>query len=239
VNPIISLTTIPDRIERIETCIKSLSKQGFQVYLWAVEKIERSETVLGELPEFLEKYGVNVQIVPDCGPITKLLPALKMGAETILTADDDCVYGRGWAQKLLTWSRKHPGAALGYRGRILTGNGYLGSRLVLKSKIKKPTKVDIITGVHGALYKAEMFDDAIFEEWKRWPSNDDLVIAAHLKRKRIPPLVVPGPVLVRDNSVRRIEPLIRINTGNGHELNDRGLRVLGLEKRKRHKRRKK
>jgi len=235
VNPIISLTTIPDRIERIETCIESLSKQGLPVYLWAVEKIARSETVLGELPEFLAEYGVNVQIVPDCGPITKLLPALKMGTETILTADDDCVYGRGWAQKLLAWSRKRPKAALGYRGRILTGKGYLGSKLVFKSRIKKPTKVDIITGVHGALYKAEMFDAGIFEEWKCWPSNDDLVIAAHLKRRRIPRLVVPGPVLVRDNSVRRIEPLIRINTDGGRELNDRGLQVLGLEKHKKGK----
>ena len=230
-NPIISLTTIPDRIERIEPCIKSLSKQGIQVYLWAVEKIERSETVLGELPKFLAEYGVNVQIVPDCGPITKLLPALAMGADTILTADDDCVYGRGWAQKLLIWSRKHPAAAIGYRGRILTGNGYRDSRLVLKSRVKKATKVDIITGVHGALYKAEMFDDGIFEEWKRWPMNDDLLIAAHLKRRGVIRYVVPAVVKITDSKARTICPLFGFNT-KAATLNDEGLRALGLETRK-------
>jgi len=235
VSPIISLTTIPDRIEHIEPCIRSLVAQGFPVHLWAVEKIARSETVLGELPAFLADADVHVEIVPDCGPITKLLPALRAGYDIILTADDDCVYGEGWARKLLVWSRRLPGVAVGYRGRILNSKSYRSSRLVLKSRIKKPVKVDVITGVHGALYKATMFDDGIYAEWKRWAINDDLLIAAHLKRRRVQRYIVPAAVKITDCQSRRIEPLFKANTR--HELlNDQGIALLGLAPKKRKQR---
>jgi len=232
VSAIISLTTIPDRIEHIEPCIRSLTAQGFPVYLWAVEKIARSETRLGTLPAFLAEAGVHVEVVEDCGPITKLMPALRAGFETILTADDDCVYGEGWARHLLKWARKIPRAAIGYRGRILTGKGYRNSRLVIKSRIKKARSVDIITGVYGVLYHRQSFDAGIYEEWKRWPMNDDLLIAAHLKRRGVRRYVVPAVVKISDCRSRTIEPLFKQNTR--HELlNDEGLRVLGLERRKR------
>ena len=149
---VISLTTIPDRIEHIEPCIRSLVAQGLPVYLWAVKKIERSDTVLGELPAFLADAGVHVEIVPDCGPITKLLPALRAGFDVILTADDDCTYDERWSRGLLYWSEKRPDAALGLRGRILKNSRYLDSHVVFKSRIKEPVNVDIITGCWGALY---------------------------------------------------------------------------------------
>ena len=230
---VISLTTIPDRIEHIEPCIRSLVAQGLPVYLWAVKKIERSDTVLGELPAFLADAGVHVEIVPDCGPITKLLPALRAGFDVILTADDDCTYGKGWAEQLLAWSEKRPKAALGFRGRVLRSGCYLDSKIVTKNHIKKPVGVHVITGVSGALYRATMFDDGIYTEWECWPMNDDLVIAAHLKRRGVPCLVVPGQVSVRDKKVRFVTPLAEFNT-QAAKLNDEGIALLGLapEKRK-------
>ena len=111
---VISLTTIPDRINSIGACIRSLASQGLPVYLWAVDKIARSDTRLGDFPAFLDKYKVKVEVVPDYGPITKLLPALRLVADIIITADDDCLYGKGWAKGLLHWSEKLPKAALGY-----------------------------------------------------------------------------------------------------------------------------
>jgi hypothetical protein len=228
---VISLTSIPDRIAHIEPCIRSLVAQGLPVYLWAVRKIERSSTVLEEVPAFLNELKVHVEIVEDCGPITKLLPALKAGFDTIITADDDCIYGERWASHLLTWSKRIPRAALGYRGRILKGDTYRDSRLVLKSRIKKVVAVDMITGVYGALYKRKFFDKGIFEEWKRWPMNDELVITAHLKRKGIRRYVVPAKCKITDTRTRSIAPLYGMNTSAFH-LNDEGMRVLGLEKKR-------
>jgi hypothetical protein len=228
VSAVISLTTIPDRITGIEPCIKSLCTQGLPVYLWAVRKIARSETVLGELPKFLSTYPVHVQIVADRGPITKLLPALEAGFDTILTADDDCVYGEGWARGLLKYAVDYPGKALGYRGRVLTGEGYRNSTLVLK-KCRKPTRVDIITGVFGALYTRRMFDRGIYREWQKWPLNDDLLIAAHLKRRGVERMIVPRPCSIVRYGIQTIAPLSAINTARKGRRNDQGLRMLGLE----------
>jgi len=229
---IISLTTIPDRIEHIEKCLRSLVKQKLPVYLWAVEKIARSDTVLDRIPPFVHKLGVKVKIVKDCGPITKLLPALRRKFGVILTADDDCIYGAGWASGLLKWGKNIPRAAIGYRGRVLTGKGYKESRLVLKSKIRRPVPVDIITGVYGALYRRTFFDDGIFEEYKQWMMNDEFVIAAHFNRRHIWRYVVPRAVLIKNAAGRKIEPLFGVNVVAGCELNNKGLHKLGLEKRK-------
>jgi len=169
-------------------------------------------------------------VVEDCGPITKLLPALRKKFDVILTADDDCAYGMGWAAGLLNWSKRLPRAAIGYRGRILTGKGYRESRLVLKNKIKKPIYVDIITGVYGALYRRTFFDDGIYEEYKKWQMNDEFVIAAHFNRRGIRRYVVPGKVAIKNSSGRKIEPLFGVNVVAGCELNNKGLRKLGLEK---------
>jgi len=224
---IISITTIPDRIEHIERCLKSLVKQKLPVYLWAVEKIARSDTVLDRIPPFVHKLGVQVNVVPDEGPITKLLPALRGGFNTILTADDDCTYDTRWAAGLLAWSKKFPAAAIGLRGRRLTGKVYKDSHLVLKSRITKPVLVHVITAVYGALYKRAFFDDGIFEEYKLWPMNDDLVISAHLKRRKVPRYVVPVGTKIVDCKTRNIAPLFGFNT-LGVRHNDKGLKVLGL-----------
>ena len=47
---IISLTTIPSRIERIGPALESLTAQGLPVYLWAVAKIARSPVTLKAAP---------------------------------------------------------------------------------------------------------------------------------------------------------------------------------------------
>jgi len=206
-----------------------LIAQGLPVYLWAVEKIERSDVRLKRIPPFLA--DIHVEIVEDHGPITKLLPALKCSFDAIITADDDCVYGKGWAVGLLQWAKKLPNTALGYRGRILIGKGYRQSRLIKKGHIKKPTPVDIITGVEGALYHTNMFDAAIYNEWRRWSTNDDLVIAAHLKRRGVMRYVIPGKHPFRPLKIQYITPLFDVNRTKADSRNDRGLALLGLEKR--------
>lgn len=219
---IISLTTIPDRIEHIEPCVRSLVKQGLPIYLWIVRKIARSKTTLKRIPPFLKRLGVNIEIVEDCGPITKLLPALKAGFEIVLTADDDRFYGKGWARDLLEFGAVHTNAALGYRGRKFKGaRKYNQSRVVWNPK--KPTKVDLITGCRGAMYRSDLFDAGIFDEWKRWPRNDDIVISAHLKRRGIPIVILPCHFRTKPTAAYNIRPLFGENA-HSKRLNDEGLR---------------
>jgi hypothetical protein len=225
VKAVISLTTIPDRIGRIGPVVASLVAQGLPVYVWAVAKVARSETRLTRVPSF---PGASVEVVADRGPLTKLLPALERGFDVILTADDDVLYGAGWAAGLLEWADLLDGA-LGYRGRVLRDGHYSGSELVQYRRTDKPRRVDIVTGVFGALYRREMFAASIHDEWKRWPTNDDLVITAHLQRRGIPRYVVPGKWSREMTETQKVAPLHRINRRKGDKRNDRGIAELGIQ----------
>ena len=221
-NAIISLTTIPNRIEHIESCIDSLLTQGLPVYLWVPKEVKRTGSVTTNIPEFLQnRSNLTVTIVPDRGPITKLLPALEAGHELVITADDDHTYGPHWATGLLEQAEKRPDAALCYRGRL-----FLGSRSYRKSKViaGRSSPVELITGVKGALYRASFFDAGIFEEWRAWPMNDDIVICAHLKRRKVPILAIPLPKGCRlvPRDYMHTDPLYEANTKRG--LNDQGLK---------------
>ena len=219
-NAVISLTTIPDRIAQIEPTVKSLLAQDLPVYVWAVEKIARSETRLKRIPDWLADSGAHVEIVEDRGPITKLLPALER-ADIVLTADDDHIYSGGWASGLLEWAKRRPGAALCYRGRILGNDSrYAKSKLVIRPP--KPRRVDLITGVHGALYRVKFFDASIFTEWQQWPRNDDIVISAHLWRRGVPMLVIPRACTITATVANSLAPLCKLNTGR-RRLNDTGV----------------
>ena len=226
---IISLTTIPDRVPHLRPTLESLLAQELPVYLWAVREIPRSRTVLEAVPEWITALGVHAALVPDCGPLTKLLPALKLGPRFVLTADDDHVYGAGWADGLLTWAEQLPDCAVGYRGRQLTGKGYRGTRLIQKSRIAAPTQVDILTGAWGACYPSKAFGREIYTDWRAWPSNDDLVIAAHLQRRNVARYVVPAQVSIHATGAQHTAPLSTVNRGHQDRRNDAGLQALGLE----------
>jgi len=222
---VISLTTIPSRIERIGPALASLVAQGLPVYLWAVEKIARSPVKLGRVPAF---PGVHVEVVEDRGPITKLLPAFERGFDTVIVCDDDHTYGPRWARGLLAWAEKYPDAAVGYRGRVFgEDRRYNGSRVVTATV----DEVDLFTNVSGALYKRSFFDDSIFEEWKQWPMNDDIVICGHLRKRGIKRMVVPFPkgCKLARLAIRHVDPLVAWNIGDflrKDSYNDEGLRRL-------------
>lgn len=220
---IISLTTIPSRIEHIGPALASLVAQGLPVYLWAVEKIARSPVTLKRVPEF---PGVNVEVVEDRGPITKLLPALERGFDTVIVCDDDHTYGPGWAAGLLAAAERHPDAAVGYRGRVFgAGRRYNGSRVVTGTT----GEVDMFTNVSGVCYRSTFFGPSLFEEWRQWPMNDDIVICGHLRKRGVKRLVVPFPrgCKVARLAIRYVEPLAAWNVGGIKRKathNDEGLR---------------
>ena len=217
---VISLTTIPSRLDSLPRCVEGLVGQGLPVYMWLPRYVARLGDGFAEVPAFLEMEGVHAEIVEDRGPATKLLPALER-FEVVLTADDDHLYGPGWAAGLLAWAERRPAAALGYRGRRFVGGlSYQRSRKVVNPP--KPVPVDLITGVHGALYRRRSFSDGFTEEWAGWPLNDDIVTSGHLWRRGVPLLVIPRHCRITAMAARRID---RLTAGNVDErLNEAGLR---------------
>lgn len=220
-NAVISLTTIPSRIAYLRQCVASLIGQGLPVYVWLPRSVERLGAGFDAIPSFLAEMGAHAELVADCGPATKLLPALDR-FETIITADDDHIYGSGWASGLLAWAERRPNTALGYRGRRFGKNlNYADSKKIVNPR--KAMRVHLLTGVHGALYRRSFFEDAFYDQWKQWPLNDDIVVSGYLWQHGTPLFVVPRSCTIRAMAARSIDPLTASNVRQN--LNDAGLRL--------------
>lgn len=212
----ISLTTIPSRVRHIEPCIESLLLQELPVLLWIPIHVERTgNTFDGHIPDFLKHTSIQVRIVPDQGPITKLLPALREGHEAIVTVDDDVTYGKGWASHLLEALNEHE-CVVGYRGRIIGSGSYNTSRLVIDPP--GPREVDLITGTWGRAVRSEFFKESINEEWKQCPLNDDIAVDAHLRRNSVRRVVVKRPCAIRPYRVHKIHSLWTENKGQNDDM---------------------
>src|SRR6056297_1724023 len=123
---IISLTTIPSRLKHgIRPTLESLSKQGYEVYLWIPKVFKRNNVAFdGKIPKYIKKLGINCEVVEDRGSITKLYPALSLKDHLIITADDDIIYPKGWADGLISAYYTAPNICYCYRGRIFREGTY-------------------------------------------------------------------------------------------------------------------
>ena len=107
-----------------------------------------------------------------------------------------------------------------YRGRVFDS-----SKSYNKSEIVSLTHrlVELITSVEGVIYRRGFFSATIFEEWRQWEINDDIVISAHLRRRKVPMLVVPIPkgCHIKRLGTAHIDPLYALNVAGNK--NDEGL----------------
>jgi len=154
---IISLTTIPPRMERIRPTLESLLRQTARidaVILWVPRAYRRPEFGSFTLPKM--PPGVEVRRCDvDYGPATKVLPAVEAfrGSDTrILYCDDDRVYDPGWASRLLSASDAHPDACIAEVGEAVT--------LTLKKAFKATAAYRCLTiatlGLFSSLYRRRM-----------------------------------------------------------------------------------
>ncbi len=224
---IISLATIPDRIADIRDTLESLIAQKLPVHLWAVRKVARSETVIDAVPEWITDMGVVAHMVDDIGPATKLVYALEDGYKRVITADDDCVYGDGWAAGLIAAAEANPDCVVGYIGRVLRGDHYMDSEWISRSN--RIRRVDILCGVGGVLHDAAMIDaPALRAKANRAPTADDIAAAAHYSERGAPMLVIPGGSCVSQLPRRQCAAL---QNENHKRLNDVAMAELGMNRR--------
>ena len=205
---VISLTTIPTRLPFIGPNIENLKTHGLPIYLWIPRVFKRRNIEFdGRIPNFCK--GINVEVVEDEGPITKLLPALRAGFERIITYDDDLIYEKSTTDTFIKHSDKDPLRAYGGRGLSFYGFQYRNGKPA--GAKKEPIRVSLIEGGWGALYMNSFFDESIFEEHKECPTNDDFVISAHLKRKGIPLMEVRTKIPTRTRLANHGDSLYRVN----------------------------
>lgn len=192
---IISLTTIPSRIEHTQNTIDSLSNQGVPIHLWLPKYVAKTDSHFTEndIPAWMDKYqNLNIEFVEDYGSITKLLPALLNNvSDEIITVDDDCLYPEHFVETLANWYEKfNKQKCICYRGKVLVSKKYNHSFSF--RNVKRPTVVDIITGVYGVMYNKSWFNtDTLIEDSSHFKGNDDIIISGNLAKNNIERVAVP------------------------------------------------
>ena len=198
---IVSLTSIPDRIDLLELTLKSLLIQKRlpkKIVLNLPFKTHVSKKEY-HIPVWLSKLN-SVQInriETDYGPASKFIPTLEAHPDDqqILVVDDDHLYPPTFIQDFEKASEKYP-------DYILTGSGWdvpedlvdrdttiamnllrIPPAPIKGSQIKKIKKTDIIQGYSGYLIKGRFFD---LQTLKDFPEDqpilrlvDDIWISAH------------------------------------------------------------
>ncbi len=232
---IVSLTSFPQRINKIHYTIYSLLTQSDKpdmLILWLAEKqFPLKEEELPQSLLDLVPYGLTIRFVEDIRSYKKLIPALQaFPNDVIVTADDDLFYEHSWLEKLMTAHKKDKQSIYCHRvHKILIEN----EQLLPYNKWKKSTWKELIentppsyrnflTGGSGALYPPNCLDKEVYNEeifMNLSPYADDVWFWAMALKKGTKIGVVDSPLqLVYVNPEKELhlnneETLSKINIG--------------------------
>lgn len=243
-NIIISLTTIPERIDSIELTIKSLlyqKKQSARIHLNIpyVSFRNQKEYVIPEWLKSLKSVNI-VRIEEDFGPASKFIPSLKkLGSDQpILVVDDDNIYPPNYVKDFDQAAIKHPEiilAASGWRvpDDLIDKSTTLWSNIkripptpLPGTRIKSLFQTDIIQGYSGYLLRPKFFDLEAIDNYDGVPKKvrfvDDVWVSAQAKvEKYIFPISRFCYVPFFQNDFYKASSLAKINNYNRVDNRDR------------------
>ena len=208
---IISLSSLPDRIENLRPTLDCLLRQTRlpdEIVLVVPEFSVRQRRPY-IIPGYLAQYS-RVRIVrcnQDWGPATKFIPVMQeelaagRGDTLVMVVDDDRIYARDALETYLHYHRQLPEAALGFRGAPMPlGLVWTKPRLCLAARIRKPRKVAVIMGCGSYLIQPRFFDARLWDYSAAPPGAfymDDIWISGWLDRRGVEKYVVPGSAMMR------------------------------------------
>lgn len=192
---IVSMTTIPERIEKntIDKTLNSLSNQIIipDVVYINVPKVSKKNKKypIDKLEMIVNKYpnlNIKINIVEkDLGPITKVIPILPLikNTDSVILVDDDMDYIPEMISQLINSNEK----AVGYAGRLAgldyrTGENYSGN-------------VEFLETFAGVLYSGKLLNglDEFYNNLNKICVNqDDIIIGKFLNSKNIFPKIAPN-----------------------------------------------
>jgi hypothetical protein len=193
---VVSLTTLPDRLQYINRTIKSVLNQTTQpdrVYLNVPYKTLKGKAydsnvlrIISE--EYADKLTINRCV--DMGPITKLIPTLELELSDktiIITVDDDIEYSPTFVEGLLKNHSMYPGRCLAYSGWC---KGSFPFYFQYAGSNTDAVEVDWVQGVTGVLYERGFFDvRELLQYHSSLPTyirrNDDHVISSYLHNEGV------------------------------------------------------
>jgi hypothetical protein len=208
---IVALSTLPDRITRLEPVLRCLFEQTRppDEILLAIPKFSLRLQKAYVIPSTLESIP-RLRILRsenDWGPATKFIPALQhelaMGRpETLLmVVDDDRLYPRDALATYLHYHRQLPDAALCFRGGPMPRSlDWRESKLTFGNRIREPREVAVITGCGSYFLQPRFFDERLWDYASAPPGAffmDDIWISGWLNRRGVKKFVVPTSAMMR------------------------------------------
>ena len=206
---VISLTTLPTRLDKLLVTLKSLNNQTVppdEIYLTLPINCERLNMKYTDITDQVKNLCTIVKIDQDYGPITKIVGALKKEKDPdtiIITVDDDIIYPPTLIEDLMYWHGKYPDSALGssglaigsypFRYSLIFNQEHQNHWFTMKPSSRR-NKTDIIYGYAGALYKRYMFPSYsdLYDELLSYCMedrdlflNDDVVLSCYLNKQEI------------------------------------------------------
>ena len=206
---VVSLTTIPSRLDALGPTLKSLLRQTaspaqIRLCLPAWSERERRAYVV---PAWLRGLRcVTIAACADEGPATKFLSTLRTVApdQPVVVLDDDRIYHPRLLAEFAQLAAAHPDEVVGAAGwsapaDLIDRPTTLCARLagaphvpVRGNQVRSPRRVDIVQGLHGYVVRPRFFDLAALGDFSPAPGAvrfvDDVWVSAHC---RVPRTVHP------------------------------------------------
>lgn len=169
---IVSLTTIPPRIHKVQQVVIRMLKQSVRpdriiIYLGDKQFAGRKLPLILRLQ--MEVFGVEVRFVEDIGPHTKYFWAMKeFPNDLIVTVDDDIRYPNDMIEELYNSYKKHPKAVSARRCHLITFDEqgvikkYNDWKYKYSELIDTPSMKLFPTGVGGVLYPPKVLHPEVF-----------------------------------------------------------------------------
>ncbi len=204
---VVSLTTIPSRITKVDITIRSIlmqKKKPKKIVLWLPESLK------GRIPESLlslESSIFEIKFTHLTCSHKKLIHSLQeYPNDIIITCDDDFIYNSDWLSLLYSEHVKYPNSIIANQARMIRYD-QSGELLPYKNWVydpaKKATDKSILPiGANGVLYPPKslhphVFDESLFLELA--PKADDLWFKAMALLQKtesrlseqIPPIPIP------------------------------------------------
>jgi hypothetical protein len=203
---IVTLTTLPSRIDRIGPTLKSLLRQTVSpiAIRLNVPRSSRREGTPYTIPDWLRSLrSVRIERCADFGPSTKLIPALLDAGphQRLLVVDDDRVYHPYFIEQMVALANANPGVAIAGSGwdapPDLTDRPTTLAATILGrppapikcTRVRDRQEVDVMQGLSGYLVEPEFFDRAAVTDYTQAPDAaffvDDVWISAHCRAPKV------------------------------------------------------
>jgi hypothetical protein len=203
---IVTLTTLPSRIDRIDLTLKSLLRQTVSpaAIRLNVPITSRRLAVAYQIPDWLrELHSIRIERCDDLGPSTKLIPTLLDADpdQRLLVVDDDRVYHPYFVEQMVALADAHPDVAIAGSGwdapadlidRPTTLTATLLGRPpapIKCTRVRGHHDVDVMQGLSGYLVKPKFFDREALTDYSTAPGAaffvDDVWISAHCRARKV------------------------------------------------------